>query len=101
ATTTETSTLSLHDALPICAQAANSVRAQINAASRKRDSLAQQRGELESEHVSLVSANALRPNPSVISPATIPRHPDPGHWLIDRSEEHTSELQSPYDLVCR
>src|SRR5438094_5055668 len=22
-------------------------------------------------------------------------------WLADRSEEHTSELQSPYDLVCR
>src|SRR5207248_8980897 len=21
--------------------------------------------------------------------------------LVDRSEEHTSELQSPYDLVCR
>src|SRR5437867_8101300 len=23
-----------------------------------------------------------------------------GYW-IERSEEHTSELQSPYDLVCR
>src|SRR5438094_5492346 len=22
-------------------------------------------------------------------------------WVVDRSEEHTSELQSPYDLVCR
>src|SRR5438094_8973331 len=22
-------------------------------------------------------------------------------WLGERSEEHTSELQSPYDLVCR
>src|SRR5437867_6238330 len=22
-------------------------------------------------------------------------------WRADRSEEHTSELQSPYDLVCR
>src|SRR5207248_7450073 len=27
---------------------------------------------------------------------------DPGHWTTPiRSEEHTSELQSPYDLVCR
>src|SRR5207248_10829818 len=27
----------------------------------------------------------------------------PGHYdlLCERSEEHTSELQSPYDLVCR
>src|SRR5207248_8247800 len=24
-----------------------------------------------------------------------------GDWQIIRSEEHTSELQSPYDLVCR
>src|SRR5207248_10214435 len=28
---------------------------------------------------------------------------DPAQWRAprDRSEEHTSELQSPYDLVCR
>src|SRR5207248_5127539 len=25
----------------------------------------------------------------------------PGGWAGTRSEEHTSELQSPYDLVCR
>src|SRR5207248_6114054 len=24
-----------------------------------------------------------------------------GRHVLDRSEEHTSELQSPYDLVCR
>src|SRR5207248_9108828 len=24
-----------------------------------------------------------------------------GHPMVQRSEEHTSELQSPYDLVCR
>src|SRR2546428_5751734 len=24
-----------------------------------------------------------------------------GRWLVDRSEEHTSELQSRSDLVCR
>src|SRR5437867_7283187 len=24
-----------------------------------------------------------------------------GRYGVDRSEEHTSELQSPYDLVCR
>src|SRR5438094_10478503 len=29
-------------------------------------------------------------------------HPDGGHRIVlFRSEEHTSELQSPYDLVCR
>src|SRR5437867_2586665 len=25
----------------------------------------------------------------------------PGGFNVERSEEHTSELQSPYDLVCR
>src|SRR5256885_13166215 len=28
------------------------------------------------------------------------RH-DEGLWIVDRSEEHTSELQSPCNLVCR
>src|SRR5207248_4331055 len=30
-------------------------------------------------------------------------HPTPSEYLreMTRSEEHTSELQSPYDLVCR
>src|SRR6266487_3529236 len=28
-------------------------------------------------------------------------HPQPGHRLDARSEEHTSELQSPVHLVCR
>src|SRR6266516_3996893 len=30
-----------------------------------------------------------------------PHHPDVGVDMLWRSEEHTSELQSPYDLVCR
>src|SRR5207248_9284020 len=60
--TTETYTLSLHDALPIC-------------------------GSVPSP-----GADNLRygGNTSCVQVA-----------LSDRSEEHTSELQSPYDLVCR
>src|SRR6266705_288732 len=39
-------------------------------------------------------------------PATSPARPGPCSWWTTlsprrRSEEHTSELQSPYDLVCR
>src|SRR5438094_10379592 len=33
------------------------------------------------------------------STMTSASNPPVSHWL--RSEEHTSELQSPYDLVCR
>src|SRR5207248_11616374 len=42
----------------------------------------------ESDHHVSGSPSTRRSNRSTISP-----------WL--RSEEHTSELQSPYDLVCR
>ena len=47
----------------------------------KRDSLAQERGELESTKVSLLSADAARPNALVISPATAPSHLDPSRWV--------------------
>ena len=75
--------LNVQAAVTGSAQAANSLRARRDALGRTRDSLAQQRGELQSERVSLLSANALRPNSSVISPATLPTHRNPGHWLID------------------
>lgn len=63
------------------AAGANALRARRDAATRSRDFLAQQRGVLESERVSLLSTNALRPKPSIISPATVPEHADASHWL--------------------
>src|SRR5437867_11220567 len=78
--TTEIYTLSLHDALPISTAStamASSAAAQDNA----RISISARRG---------------------------PRPAQEGSWpfghepsCAGRSEEHTSELQSPYDLVCR
>src|SRR6266487_6236383 len=38
-------------------------------------------------------------SPSFISPPFVP--PPETNWSEDRSEEHTSELQSPVHLVCR
>src|SRR5207248_9632247 len=74
---TEIYTLSLHDALPISAAAEGSLFWQIFLTShvnRKPDKHANSgRGET----------------------------PMPANGLAERSEEHTSELQSPYDLVCR
>ena len=46
-----------------------------------RISLGQQRSVLEGERVSLLSTEALRPKPSIISPATLPTHADSSHWL--------------------
>ena len=63
------------------AASANALRAQRDSVTRSRDFLAQQRGVLESERVSLLSTDALRPKPSIISPATVPDQADPSHWL--------------------
>src|SRR2546426_3512829 len=64
--TTEIYTLSLHDALPICAAE--------------------------------ISRAGTRTSTSTM-PARI--NPPPAHCMRARSEEHTSELQSPCNLVCR
>src|SRR2546426_4276974 len=64
--TTEIYTLSLHDALPICA-----------------------RGEHHLERQHVVRGDAVL---QAVRAARV---------LGDRSEEHTSELQSPCNLVCR
>src|SRR5207248_6474272 len=50
--------------------------------------------------------NQLRRWPSARSSAYLPSSdccaaPAPESFISRRSEEHTSELQSPYDLVCR
>src|SRR5207248_10295434 len=78
------STLSLHDALPICSLLRSPPR----------------------EH-----RGSLRDSPSRREPPSRAAFGRTGHttahqhrWRAGagrRSEEHTSELQSPYDLVCR
>src|SRR5437867_12468558 len=70
---TETSTLSLHDALPICAHR-----------------IARLGDRRRTQGTGLLRRRAASKS------ARICRRP-----LSPRSEEHTSELQSPYDLVCR
>src|SRR5437773_5767484 len=70
-----TSTLSLHDALPIsCKSTASSTAIPSSARS------------------TTTFASFARPSP-LLAPA--------GRSCQERSEEHTSELQSHHDLVCR
>src|SRR6266516_897037 len=71
---------------------------------KRRDSISNQPSESEKdterqtqEKADLVPP-ARRP-PTAIGAGTPP--PPPDEPLRPRSEEHTSELQSPYDLVCR
>jgi hypothetical protein len=62
---------------------ANGLRALVEGLSRQRDFLAQQRSVLESERVSLVSSDALRPRPEVISRASVPVAADSSGVLTD------------------
>src|SRR2546426_244713 len=90
--TTEIYTLSLHDALPICrGQWRESARARVGGAVRPRP---------------VRRAHARHGRARV--PAGLrewrrlgPRHHDERLRGRGRSEEHTSELQSPCNLVCR
>src|SRR5258708_37830930 len=69
--TTEIYTLSLHDALPICSRFASRT-------CKEGQSVRGRRGAARSSNHSSLAASS-----------------------ISRSEEHTSELQSPDHLVCR
>jgi len=62
-------------------ESASDVRADRDAAVRERESLAQQRGVLESERVGIIGASAARPQPAIISRAAPPRDADPSRWL--------------------
>src|SRR5207249_11257580 len=72
-------TLSLHDALPISLSSVPSSRP----SARRRSAVAS------------ISGGA-KPRVLVYEPSGMPSHSS-----VNRSEEHTSELQSRFDLVCR
>src|SRR2546426_6034167 len=76
--TTEIYTLSLHDALPISRR-------------RPRTTRSRRAGSPPSRAGSRTASRA----------AAGRRQPSPGCDPASRSEEHTSELQSPCNLVCR
>src|SRR2546426_7767360 len=77
--TTEIYTLSLHDALPIL-------------------KTPMQRPSIPNFHVRSVASAIVM---ATVAPATKTRARGCSEESITRSEEHTSELQSPCNLVCR
>src|SRR5437667_6602481 len=76
-TTTEIYTLSLHDALPISIQRFN-----------------------DSNHGPVMSNQVVKPGCD-LAQGTMFNGLDEFSKNVSRSEEHTSELQSHHDLVCR
>src|SRR5207249_11295740 len=100
-TTTALHTLSLHDALPICP----SLRTAHKSCDRspQADQAGEPEGEIsEQRHLRFgdrfVPRPALRQHVGRVDDAIALQSPN---VLAKRSEEHTSELQSRFDLVCR
>src|SRR5207249_12273300 len=86
------STLSLHDALPIF----------FGIGGRKREFFKAAVARCIQRHlhaIEIVSLNGCGKNFAIC----VAGHADepPHKWRSSRSEEHTSELQSRFDLVCR
>src|SRR5437867_8920808 len=79
--TTEIYTLSLHDALPIL----NGVRG----------------GRFAAEIAHRIIEKKSASGNEKAAPEIVAQRHCHGGDVVLRSEEHTSELQSPYDLVCR
>jgi capsular polysaccharide biosynthesis protein len=69
-------TLNRQLAAGVTGEVAARLRSQVDSASRLRDFDSEQRGVLVSERLGLLSTDALRPQASVISRATLPRHAD-------------------------
>src|SRR5205823_10974569 len=92
------STLSLHDALPICYSVSHDLRAPLRAINGYAQALLEDHAAgLDAEGLRLLAVvrdNALRLGEMIDALLTFSR-------LGRRSEEHTSELQSLAYLVCR
>src|SRR5438876_2204561 len=91
--TTEIYTLSLHDALPILGR------------EEDRDAVAR---ELEHRVLHDLGVDGIEPGERLVQDHQLRLMQDrrdelhePELVILDRSEEHTSELQSPVHLVCR
>src|SRR5207248_11147822 len=96
--TTSLSSLSLHDALPISSTVRPSNCATELKPTSNRCVCA---GWLARRH-SFVRGSDVQSFARSGMPVVVPRQNASGFLSAHRrSEEHTSELQSPYDLVCR
>src|SRR5207248_6351630 len=85
----------------------NLVRTQSGRADGRSGVIDEHEGALQCLRMTTLRARTVVPQPEHVKPAAEPIVPPQCYALRivfqcdDRSEEHTSELQSPYDLVCR
>src|SRR5207248_9829297 len=96
--TTQPYRLSLHDALPICLRP-NAVRR--DRGTPRPDVLLPLRGLVPHPRPPAASIRGGPPPRAAAARTPCSARAAPSSPRSSRSEEHTSELQSPYDLVCR
>src|SRR5207248_4819286 len=92
--TSEIYTLSLHDALPIWIVVAHSGLQQAFRIARRGRC-----ANFQARHTGVKIFRRVRMRSAELVCGSVRAAKRDGN--IERSEEHTSELQSPYDLVCR
>src|SRR5207248_4726146 len=98
--TSASHTLSLHDALPICRTSAGPRGAGRESRMECTRLVFRRRGWLLALAAALAcGCQTVRTPEAKIAKSNLPR--EFTKVSMPRSEEHTSELQSPYDLVCR
>src|SRR5205807_7336583 len=100
-TTPQIYTLSLHDALPIYTAVDSHMNMPTITADRDRLNhieLVPFKAAIDAGVDSVMTAHIAVP---ALSPADLPSTLSPAILTDLRSEEHTSELQSPCNLVCR
>src|SRR5207249_12090330 len=96
-TTSATYTLSLHDALPICKKVHIRLRGHFD----KRDDTPQDTELRRRTVTGKLYPYRLTQHPNERPQVYSDSDPTGRIGWDDRSEEHTSELQSRFDLVCR
>src|SRR5205807_10284504 len=91
-------TLSLHDALPIFWRARKGFAYAPDAKLIKPQYAIQRLYELTKDRDVYITTEVGQHQ---MWAAQFYRFEEPNRWMTSRSEEHTSELQSPCNLVCR
>src|SRR5690606_42000102 len=98
---TVTYALSLHDALPISRRVGSSVAARSQSTAPARPDTRTRSSPESMDTASSTSENERMSSASTSTfPETLPVAASAGHPAVERSEEHTSELQSRENLVC-
>src|SRR5699024_11441004 len=94
-------TLSLHDALPIFSEKVGDILMDIENRERERTGLSTLRVKYNRVHGYFIELSRREAENAPVEYVRRQTMKNTERFITPRSEEHTSELQSRFDLVCR